>query len=60
MPEPEVETVPEVEVPKEPVEVEELPMPVKEEIKTELCALPWNKPKAEVEEIVEDALGMDD
>ena len=61
-PEPDVESVPEIEieVPEEPIEVESLPEPVKEEIKTELCALPWNKPAAEVEEIVEDALGMDD
>ena len=61
-PETNVESIPEIEVeePEEPIEVESLPMPVKEEIKTELCALPWDKPKDEVEEIVSDTLGMDD
>ena len=60
VPEPEVESIPEPEEPAEPVEVEELPVEVKEEIKTELCALPWNMPAKKVEEVVSEQLGLDD
>ena len=51
----EVESIPEVEEGPS-VDVTELPVETKVAIKTELCALPWNKPAEVVEEIVETTL----
>ena len=55
VPETEVESIPEVEE-GPTVDVTELPIETKTAIKTELCALPWNKPAEEVAEIVDTTL----